>query len=270
MRFFTDFFSAFIRFFTSFSFILNKGIWHFLLYPFFVLFALYLFSFWGVLNLSDYLKLFVLNSESFLYLKNETWFFSWLNEIPEGFFGLMINILLKIIFWWIGGTLLKYLTLIFLSPILAVLSEKVEEKISGVKYKFSVIQWLREILRSILLNLRNMFLEYGILFISTLLSFLFPPLAIFLVPVSLIFSWYFLGFSVIDYSLERKRFSIQQSVAFARKNSGILCGTGCAFWLMGILPGILGFLGYAIVAPVPAVVSSTILFLKINNESKFS
>ena len=61
---------------------------------------------------------------------------------------------------------------------------------------------------------------------------------------------YYDGFSVMDYTLERKKYSVRASTAFAQKNKARLMGVGMGFVLMMAIP-IIGWLaapGYGTVA----------------------
>jgi CysZ protein len=58
---------------------------------------------------------------------------------------------------------------------------------------------------------------------------------------------------MIDYSNERKRLSIRESIHFIQKQKGLTLGNGVVYQLLVSIP----FLG-AIVAPITAVVAATI------------
>ena len=165
-----------------------------------------------------------------------------------------------------SNTFTKYVTLIFLSPLFSLLSESVEQKINGNNYPFNFNQLLKDIGRGILMSLRNMFLEYLIIVVCLILTLCFAPLIIITAPLLMIVSWYFLGFTMMDYNFERHKMSISQSVQFARKNKGLICGIGLVYSLFMILPLFLGIM----FAPLLAVVGATLSFLEIKQKHDLS
>ena len=71
-------------------------------------------------------------------------------------------------------------------------------------------------------------------------------------------SSYFYGFAFIDYTNERRRLTISQSVDFIRKNKGMAIGNGFVFALAMLVPfcgtTIAGFI--AIISVVAATIST--------------
>ena len=262
MTFFSGFFKAIGNCFKGFSFIFEKGLWPYLFYPVLVWLLMWVGSIWLFASLAEHLAE-VFNS-----------FFD-ASEIPEtgatlsflkpfltGYFSFIITWVLKIVFWFLSGTLIKYITLIFLSPLFALLSESVEKKINGNNYPFNFSQLLKDIGRGILMSLRNLFLEYIIIAACFIVTLFFAPLAIITVPLLMIVSWYFLGFTMMDYNFERHKMSISQSVQFARKNKGLICGIGLVYTVFMLLPLFLGIM----FAPLLAVIGATISFLELKQK----
>lgn len=77
----------------------------------------------------------------------------------------------------------------------------------------------------------------------------------------LIISMYYFGFFMIDYTGERYRLSIKQSVKFMRNNKGFAIANGLIFYLILMIP-LLGLL----VAPSYAVVAATIGVEKVKEK----
>jgi CysZ protein len=156
----------------------------------------------------------------------------------------------------------KYIVLMIMPPLLAVLSEKTDVLLSGRKYKFEIKQLLKDILRGLLIVLRNLFIELGFFIILFILGFI-PIIGLICPFIVFIISMYYYGFSMIDYSNERARLSISQSVIFVRKNKGFAIANGLIFYILLMIP-LLGLL----IAPSYAVVAATIGVEKIRQKNK--
>jgi CysZ protein len=130
---------------------------------------------------------------------------------------------------------MKYIILILLSPAFALLSESVEEKITGNKYDFSFKQLIKDIGRGVMINLRNMVIEFSLIILGWLICLPMPFLFVIVTPFLFLTGWYFIGFSMLDYSCERRRMGVIESVRFIRANKGLACGIGfCYAFFMGI------------------------------------
>ena len=218
MSFWKGFSIGFRTFFEAIGFVFSKGLWWAFIFP--VLFNILLF--WGGKELvdlgNDKLQTWILglvNLDS-----TNTWYMTALHGVVTGFIWIILKILLFSIFTYFGG----YIILIFMSPIFAALSEKTEKTLTGNTYPFNGEQWMRDMVRGILLVVRNIFLELAIIIIVFLLSFI-PVFgwffAIFSTVILFFVSAYFYGFSYMDYTLERKKLSVRQSVKFVRRHKGI-------------------------------------------------
>ena len=90
-----------------------------------------------------------------------------------------------------------------------------------------------------------------------LLSFI-PVIGFFTGITLFIISAYFYGFAFIDYTNERRRLTVKQSVHFIRENKGMAVGNGVVFALAMFIPfcgtTIAGFV--AIVSVVAATIST--------------
>jgi len=229
----------------------NKLGWYFI-FP--VLFNILLFAlgFYSTSSLSDN----AINALS-EWINIEAWDFwgaSFLVALIKGFIWVVIRVLFFILYAYIGG----YIILVMMSPVFAFLSEQTERIITGESLPFDIKQFLRDILRGILLAIRNLSVE---LFFTVLLFILsFIPIVGYLTPIALfLVSAYFYGFSFLDYTFERKRFKIDYSVRFMRKNKGLAIGNGFVFSLVLLIPyvGVMlaGFV--SIVSVVAATISAS-------------
>ena len=96
----------------------------------------------------------------------------------------------------------------------------------------------------------------------------FPPLVFITTPFLLIISWYFTGFSLMDYNTERYRYNVSDSVSFIRKNKGIVIGVGCVYWLFMSSPTFAGDIIGLMFGPAIASLGATISYLELKNNSE--
>ena len=138
------------------TFIFKNGLWYYFIFP--LLFNILLFV--GGVSL--------INNATDLSID---WAMNQFNELnPEGIWGDILNwtreslswiiwIIFKIVFFYIFLLFGGYISLIALSPILTYLSEKTEEIITGNKYPFDILQLTRDIIRAVLIVVRNMCIQ---------------------------------------------------------------------------------------------------------------
>jgi CysZ protein len=232
MSFWKGFGIGFKTFFQAIGFVFSNGLWWTFAFP--ILFNILLF--WGGNHLSD---LAIANLKTWLIDFTNGLEISWYSDILKGaisgFVWIAIEILFFMIFMYLGG----YIVLIFMSPIFAYLSEKTEKITTNKTYNFNGEQWMRDMVRGILITLRNLFYEIAIIVLIFLASFI-PVLGWFFALIStilLIFvSAYFYGFSYLDYSMERKKLTIGQSIKFVRRHKGIAVANGLIFALAMMVP----------------------------------
>lgn len=175
-------------------------------------------------NLIDYLKDIIL---------------SWVNIENSGFWGGflggIVSVISEIVFFIIFAFISGYVVIILMSPLLAYLSEKTEQILSGKKYNASFWQMMKDIIRGISIALRNLILELFFLVLMFLVSFI--PFVGWLGTIVLFFiSAYFYGFSFIDYNNERHKLSIRESVHLVRKYRWLAIANGAVFSLSLLVP----------------------------------
>ncbi len=170
----------------------------------------------------------------------------------------LVSIVVGLIVFYIASKISKYLVLIMLSPLFAYLSEIVEEKITGVVYPFNFIQFLKDILRGIKIAFRNFILEFVLIGLFTIAGFFVGPFALLIVPFLWLISTYFYGFSMIDYTCERRKLTVAKSVEFIRQHRYLAIANGSAYTLLEMLP-IVGLM----IAPINAVVGATTAVLEL-------
>jgi CysZ protein len=134
---------------------------------------------------------------------------------------------------------MRYILIILISPVLSIVSEKVEKIITGNKYKFNLEQLIKDIKRTINLAIRNVFIEFGIVYgVALILYIIF-----WIVPApegtakfisaqfAMIVAFYYYGFGFIDFINERRRLTIKESVKFVKKHKGFAVALGLVFTL---------------------------------------
>ena len=177
----------------------------------------------------------------------QKWENSWL-----GFLFTLAGIIFWIILMFFYFSLFKYIWLILGSPIFAYLSEKTSSIIEGRDYPFSMNQLLTDMIRGIRLALRNTI--WQTVYTISILIISFIPVIGWATPILALFvECYYYGFSMIDYSCERKQMNVSKSIEYVGKHKGLAIGNGLVFYLMhGII--IIGW----ILAPAYAVIAATI------------
>lgn len=266
MKVISDFFRGIDFFFKGLSFLFSRGLWPYMLYPFLLWIGLFAATLFLV---GEWVESIVKWLEAFL---NE-WFtgrtlFSLKLDFLAGALSVITGILLRLAFWFIGGTLVKYLTLVLLSPMLSRLSEVMDSKTSGRKFDLSTGQYLKDVARGISITLRNMLLEYAFIFAGFLVCFLFPPAVFVVTPVLFFISCYYYGFTMMDYSCERHRLSIREGAAFIHKNKSLVCGIGCCLLLVLKMPTLLGDLAGLCIGPAAACIGATLAFNRLKTENR--
>lgn len=171
--------------------------------------------------------------------------------------GFFVSLLVKLLLFFFYILIFKYLVLIIMSPFLALLSEKVDNLLTGKDYPFEFKQFAKDVVRGVLIAIRNMVIELTFILCFFLLAFI-PLVNLFGVVFLFLLQSYFYGFSMIDYSNERHRLTVGQSVDFVRKYKWFSIANGTVFYLLFLIP----FLGWAI-APSYAVVAATIAHNRI-------
>ncbi len=169
-----------------------------------------------------------------------------------GFFITLGGIMLWLILMLFYFSLFKYLWLIIGSPIFAYLSEKTAMILEGKDYPFNFRQLLTDIVRGIRIALRNTLWQTVYTF-SILIVSLIPVIG-WVTPVfALLIECYYYGFSMLDYSCERNRLNVSQSIFFIGSRRGLAIGNGLLFYLMHLLP-VAGW----ILAPAYSVIAATL------------
>ncbi|MBL4669324.1 MAG: EI24 domain-containing protein [Flavobacteriales bacterium] len=268
MGLFKNFGVGFSAYGKAMSMLFTKQLWWFLLFPV-LLNIIFLIAGWlGIGSLTDYIEnwlkgLMAFDGDSFIGA-------SFLEPIAgyiSGIAGFLVWGVLKFIFFFVFATIGGYIVIICLSPVFAILSEKTEEMLTGNKYPFNGDQIMRDVVRGILIAFRNMFIEFGYMILIFLLGIFIPIIGGVIGTILLFFiASYFYGFAFIDYTNERRRLTIKQSVKFIRANKGMAIANGMVFSFFMLIP----FCGTTLAgfAAILSVVAATIATHKVVDLNK--
>jgi len=180
---------------------------------------------------------------------------TWIQELESSWVSFVFILLafsIRILLLLLYFSYFKYLFLMIGSPLFAYLSEKTEAILQRRDFPFSMRQLMKDIMRGIRLSLRNMVYQTICLLLLFILSFI--PVVGWITPlVGFLVECYFYGFSMMDYSCERHRMNMRQSITFIKEHRGMALGNGMVFYLFLFIP-LLGWL----LAPSYAVIAATI------------
>ena len=124
-----------------------------------------------------------------------------------------------------------YIVVVLLSPVLAMLSEKIEEKITGNTYDYSFKMLVNDIKGGAIIAFRNLIWFYLFvgLFLGVVSVFNLSTKSFIVFAIPFIVGFYYYGFSFIDYVNERRRLNIQQSIFFVSKHKGLAISIGSVY-----------------------------------------
>lgn len=186
------------------------------------------------------------------------WGSEFVSSTVHFFLWFILKILIFLIFTFLGG----HVVLIIMSPILAIVSEKTERLLEGTDYPFTIKQLFIDIVRGVRISIRNFVFEMLFILLLVALSFV-PLLGLTSSPILIVVSAYYYGFSFIDYNLERKKFTVADSVNYMKKNRGIVVGNGILFALILAIP----FIGIAL-SSFAAIISAVAATINLNKKNQ--
>lgn len=217
VRFFRDFGSGIISCYRATLFVFDKKLWPY----FFVSAVVAGICIWLGIYISEDALQYHVPSSAREDVPELTW------AVGKWFFQLLLLIMLF--------KLNKYIVLILLPPVLSRISEKTEEHIAGTTYKFSFMRFWEDIKRSLRIVLNNFLWEAGLLLAFVFLMLIIPQMRPAYPYYSFIIGFYFYGFSMIDYSIERRRMSMEASKKFIRKHMGLAVSIGLVYSALFLL-----------------------------------
>lgn len=189
--------------------------------------------------------------DSFSFLGNTPFIGEYLEKGVETTFSVIQYMLEQITVFFI---------LTLLSPFNSILSQKLDSAISGKTYKFDLVRLINDLLRMLLVVTIALLLQFIILGIYWLITYIFginflDPLAYFVITA------FFYGFAFFDYSLERYRIGIFESLGFAFSNMLLVTISGSLFLAIYNIP-VVGL----VFAPILTTMITTIIY--IDKEAK--
>ncbi len=163
-------------------------------------------------------------------------------------------------FSYIGDFIYQFIILTLLSPVYCLLSEKVDNELSGASFNGGFIRIMTDFVRMIFIVIISTALYFTCMAAWWVLSWIIGVAWLDQV-MNLLIGAFFLGFSFYDYSLERYQVSTWKSWMFSFEKMGYMLLTGLIFNLLFQVP-VLG----VIVSPFLATIISTAVFLKMHNK----
>ncbi|MGE0087561.1 MAG: EI24 domain-containing protein [Desulfococcaceae bacterium] len=225
--------------------IISHKLWPWMLIPGFMSFGYLLLLVWaGSIWMPD-LSAYVTQNWIPAFLKRDTVVF-------------LTHMLLWILFLLTGYVTLQPVILILFSPVLSYVSEITECRIYGrPSLPLNLKHILQDILRSIVINLRNLLRMVIFVLIAWMLMII--PLIGSLLSFALIFliQSFYNGFSMSDYTLERKRWPVAKRITYSKENRSRIIGVGMGFTAILMIP-VLGWF----IAPTCGTVAATIATLE--------
>lgn len=165
--------------------------------------------------------------------------FGWLfggNEVSEdaGWWDSTVSMFASAI-GWVGFQIYQFFMITLLSPIMALLGEKADQRLSGKKFNGGIKRMMTDLWRTLLIS-STAFLFFGIAFlIWSALAWVagiseLTPIIMFVVNA------FFIGFAYMDYALERYQFKVADSWNYAFKNGKTLTILGAIFSIVFLIP----------------------------------
>jgi CysZ protein len=242
-------------YFEAHRFIVKHRLWKWILIPglfYCILFIVGMYFFWSSSN----------SAIEWVLIKSGVK--NWLDRVQDNwisFFFVVGQIIFRLVSLLFYFSLFKYFFLIIGSPVFAYLSEKTESIIENRDFPFKLSQLLKDIVRAVKIALRNMLWQSVYLLSILILSFI--PVAGWITPLlSTFLDCYYVGFSMLDYTNERKKISASESIELISHHKGLAIGNGMVFYIMHLLP----FIGW-LLAPSYAVIAATISLHQAKNKN---
>jgi CysZ protein len=237
---------AFQSYAEAHRFIIKHRLWKWIVIPGIFYAALFIISMYFFIgSVDDAVNWFSsqLRIESWLQQKRSEWL---------SFLFVMMNIMLRFVLFFFYFSLFKYLILITGSPVFAYLSQKTELIFENKKLPFNFKQFKDDTKRGIQVAVRNALWQSVYLIPLIILSMF--PVAGWVTPIFVIvIECYYFGFSMLDYSCRRQKYSLPESNQFISSHKGLSIGNGVIFYAMHVL---------IVLAPAYAVIAATLSLYK--------
>ena len=146
-----------------------------------------------------------------------------------------IKILSKFFMFFVYFYTYKFIVLGVLSPFLGLYSEKIEEFYQGKEFKFGFFKNIKFIFRGIGISTINFAIEIMFTFFIFFLGIFLPFKGVFYL-ITFIIQSFFIAYSFLDYSLERREYGIAESIKEGFRNFFPLSFMGILFLLLFSIP----------------------------------
>lgn len=158
---------------------------------------------------------------------------------------------------WVGFQTYQFFMITLLSPVMALLGEKADQKLSGKKFNGGLKRMLSDFWRTVLIS-STAFIFFGIAFLIWSAFSMVIGIG-FLTPVIMfIVNAFFIGFAYLDYALERYQFNVASSWNYAFNHPKTLISLGSIFSLIFLVP----YIG-ALLAPfITTLIGTSVWFVK--------
>lgn len=244
----------------AFSYLRRKGWLYFFLFPIVVQVLLFIISFILTTTLTEN-AMEMLQSYVTGWIQG-LWGAEYIGKIIHGLIWLIIKVFTFFALAYFNG----FITLILLSPVLSVLSQKVIlDQTPTILVKNSFRAMLNSILRGVLIALRNLFLQLSITLLLLILGFV-PLFGIITPALLFLVTAFFYGFSFVDYALEASGVTTKPSIRYIHLNKGIVTVAGLPLAFVLLIPFLGSFLGGFIA--ISSTVSAALTYSETNRLSQ--
>jgi CysZ protein len=241
-----DLIIAFASYIKAHQFIAKHKLWKWILIPGII----YTVLFFVVINLFSSTA-----SDFIVWMTLKSGLKMWMDSLTNSFAGFLFVVGSTLVWFMIllfYFSLFKYLFLIVGAPLFAYLSEKTASILEEKEFPFVFKDFVQHALRGMYIAVRNS-LWQTVYLLTILVICLIPILGWFTPFMALLIECYYLGFSMLDYSMERKNKTAQESIFFIGANKGLAIGNGIIFYMLHFIP-IIGW----VFAPCYAVIAATL------------
>lgn len=246
------------HFFSATSFLIQHRLLYFYLFPLLLSVLFYIGITAAIITFSDQITAWLLK-DTFTGTGNPfTGSWSFLNFMTGKFIYNAAGVMVGLLIFLLSAKFSKYLILILLSPLFAYLSEIVEEKLTGKTYDLNLFQFIKDAGRGVLIAMRNFIIEMACIALFSVLGFFGGPFAIVIIPFLWLLGAYFYGFSMMDYTCERRKMSIGKGIRYIRRYRWLAIANGGMYSILDMVP----LIGLC-VAPVNAVVGATTAIIEM-------
>jgi CysZ protein len=252
MSFFFDFFQGMATHARALPFVFRHRLWRYFFFPFILSGPLIFLGFFSLFALGSYAAHHATERPGEeLKLVTDLPGGSALKGLPTWALDAAEELVLAVLLF---SKVFRYIVLILFAQMMAALSKKTDEIITGRKFDISLGRRILNLLRALALVLRNLFMDLLIAILCLLLACT-PVIGWLAAPVMVIAGWYFAGFSMMDYVYEHRRMPIRDGVRFTRRHKGIAIGTGMIFSLLMQIP-VIGLSLACVLSPVAATLAT--------------